>query len=51
MNIVAIEEEERDFFPPINLAHIPDLIQPEPIQSKMQTMAFLFQTLPFIYAC
>lgn len=30
MNIVAIGEEEQDFFS-INLAHIPDLTQPEPI--------------------
>ena len=33
MNIVAIGEEEQDFFS-IHLAHIPDLIQPEPTPAK-----------------
>lgn len=44
MNIVGIGEEEQDFFS-INLAHIPDLIQPEPILCKMQPMAFMFHSL------
>lgn len=46
MNIVAIGEEQQDFFS-INLAHIPDLIQPEPIPRKMRpwplcALVFLF---------
>lgn len=35
----------------INLAHIPDLIQPEPILCKMQPMAFMFHSLSILYLC
>lgn len=41
----------KGLFFPINLAHIPDLIQPEPIQCKMQPMAFLFQSSFVLYLC
>lgn len=50
MNIVAIGEEEQGFFS-INLAHIPDLIQPEPIPCKRQPLAFMCLRLPILYLC
>lgn len=50
MNIVAIGEEEQDFFS-INLAHIPDLIQPEPIPCKRQPLAFMCLRLSILYLC
>lgn len=50
MNIVAIGEEEQDFFS-INLAHIPDLIQPEPIPPQNASMAFMSLSLSILYLC
>lgn len=43
MNTVAIGEEEQDFFS-INLAHIPDLIQAEPIPAKRSPWPYRSQS-------
>lgn len=48
MNTVAIGEEEQDFFF-INLAHIPDLIQAEPIPAKRSPWPY--RSKPYYSMC